>query len=118
MVVEVTWRRVRDGLVLKISSACLRCSPVKGIPDTLWIGNIHIWQQYLASGIWQVNHCTGARLRLFSKTHLSKISPTLSLLVSQAGWVQRSFTIFHRSLLLPTSEGHDRGGSPGVEKSF
>ena len=50
MVVEVTWRRVRDGLVLKISSACLRCSPVKGIPDTLWIGNIHIW--HLVSGIW------------------------------------------------------------------
>ena len=42
MVVEVTWRRVRDGLVLKISSACLRCSPVKGIPDTLCIGNINI----------------------------------------------------------------------------
>ena len=56
MAVEVTWRRVRDGLVLKMSSACLRCSPVKGIPDTLWSGNIHIWQQYLASGIWQVNH--------------------------------------------------------------
>ena len=52
MVVEVTWRRVRDGLVLKMSSACLRCSPVKGIPDTLWIGNIDILQQYLVSGIW------------------------------------------------------------------
>ena len=51
MVVEVTWRRVRDGLVLKMSSACLRCSPVKGIPDTLWIGNIHIW--HLVSGRYQ-----------------------------------------------------------------
>ena len=56
MAVEVTWRRVRDGLVLKMSSACLRCSPVKGIPDTLWSGNIHIWQQYLASGVWQIDH--------------------------------------------------------------
>ena len=49
-----------------------------------------IW--HLASG----RSTTGAHLRRFSKTHLSKISPTLSLLVSQAGCVERSFTLFHR----------------------
>ena len=79
--------------------------------ETLTSGS-SIW--HLASG----RSTTGVRLRRFSKTHLSKISPTLSLLVSQAGWVQRSFTLFHRSLLLPTSEGYDRGASPGVEKPF
>jgi len=59
-----------------MSKACLRWSPVKGMPDTL-----------------------------------SKMSPTLSLLVSQAGWRGKTFLILMRWV-----QGGAASGPPHMEK--
>ena len=78
-----TCRRVRGGLVLKMSKACLRWRPVNGIPDTLKNSKAFIFGSF---GQFVGDLIRDYEILFCLKTHLSRMSPTLSLLVSQAGW--------------------------------
>ena len=87
----MTWRRVRGGLVRKMSKACRRWSPVNGIPETLENSEALIFGSFLLALVilLVLNFC---HLIFRFMTHLSNMSPTLSLLVSQAGWVEFTFS--------------------------
>ena len=88
----MTWSRVTGGLVRKMSRACRRWSPVNGIPDTLENLEALIFGSFWLSVI--IYSCCFYLLWSYSlnSTHLSKMSPTLSLLVSHAGWGEFTFS--------------------------